>query len=196
MAYLEAASVAAFERLGRELAALGAPKALCRAAVRALHDEKRHARVVRELAERAGGEVPPVRVPRGRARSLEAMATENAVEGCVYETFGAAVALTQSIQARDGEVRAAMSRIAVDEARHAELTWQVARWAEPRLTPAARARVERRRRRAARELVLSAGRSDSPTVVRELGMLGPAQARGVALDLAKALSTRFIGSTA
>ncbi|MCL2449621.1 MAG: hypothetical protein FWD17_11805 [Polyangiaceae bacterium] len=124
------------------------------------------------------------------------MATENAVEGCVYETFGAAVALTQSIQARDGEVRAAMSRIAVDEARHAELTWQVARWAEPRLTPAARARVERRRRRAARELVLSAGRSDSPTVVRELGMLGPAQARGVALDLAKALSTRFIGSTA
>jgi len=124
------------------------------------------------------------------------MATENAVEGCVHETFGAAVALAQSIQARDRRVRAAMSRIAADEARHAELAWQVARWAESRLAPAARARVERQRRRAARELVLSAGRRENPTVVRELGMLGPAQAQGVALDLANALSTRFMASAA
>jgi hypothetical protein len=58
----------------------------------------------------------------------------------------------QSTHARDPELRAAVTAIARDEARHAELAWQIDRWAASRLTAAARARVHRARRRAIHDL--------------------------------------------
>jgi hypothetical protein len=159
-AYLEAASVPAFERLARELEAHGAPEGLRRRALRAAADEVRHAAKVTELASREGAQArvprPRVRPPRasaGSLRSLEAVARENAVEGCVHETFAAAVALAQAARAVDPRVRAAMKGIAADEVRHAALAWAVARWAEARLPPGAKRRVEAARRRAARALV-------------------------------------------
>jgi hypothetical protein len=74
----------------------------------------------------AGASVPSPRVRHTRARSLDAVACENAVEGCVHETFGAAVAVMQSERAREPSCRDAMKRIAADEIRHAELAWAVA----------------------------------------------------------------------
>jgi hypothetical protein len=141
-AHLEAASVVAFERMRAELTAHGAPRALVRAARRAARDEARHARVTRGLARRfGGGRATRPAVASPRARSLVDMALENATEGLVRETFGAAVALWQAAHARDAEVRSAMERIAEDECRHAGLSWRVARWLEPRLADAERARV-------------------------------------------------------
>jgi hypothetical protein len=57
---------------------------------------------------------PPVLVPRARvgahgARSLESIAIENAVEGCVNETWAALVATLQAAHATDPELRAVMS---------------------------------------------------------------------------------------
>ena len=52
-------------------------------------------------------------------RELEAIAIENAVEGCVRESFGALLATWQAKTAGDARVRAAMKRIARDETRHA-----------------------------------------------------------------------------
>ncbi|HEY6460862.1 MAG TPA: ferritin-like domain-containing protein, partial [Polyangiaceae bacterium] len=118
-AYLEAASVVAFDRLARELAAHGAPRSLQRAARRARGDEIRHARTVTRLAERSGAAVRRPRVAPPRKRSLEAVATENAVEGCVRETLGAALALAQARTAALPEVRRAMRSVARDEVRHA-----------------------------------------------------------------------------
>jgi hypothetical protein len=69
------------------------------------------------------------------------MALENAAEGVVRETFGAAIALWQANHARDSEVRRAMQQIAEDECRHAELSWRVARWLHRRLAPAERERL-------------------------------------------------------
>jgi len=135
MAYLEAASVDAFEGMTRELVAHGAPARLRAGARRAARDEVRHARVTRNLAERAGGTVSPVRLQASRVRSLEEMAIENAVEGCVRETFSAAVAMIQAERATDMKVRHAMKRIARDETRHAELSWAVAQWLAPSSTP-------------------------------------------------------------
>lgn len=141
MAYLEAASVDAFVILAAELEAHGAPPRLVRAARRAARDEVRHARIVGGLAARAGAYVPTHEVRPTGVRSIEAMAMENAVEGCVRETFGAAVALVLAAKTSDAKIRRAMARIARDEARHAALAWQVAAWLEPQLDFAARRRI-------------------------------------------------------
>jgi hypothetical protein len=71
------------------------------------------------------------------------MAIENAAEGVVRETFGAAIALWQARHARHSDVRRAMRHIADDECRHAELSWGVARWLYRKLTPPERERVSR-----------------------------------------------------
>jgi hypothetical protein len=151
-AWLEAASVHAFTRLARELASLGAPRWLVAEARRAAKDEVRHARSMSRLARAHGARIPRVRVDRTRARSLEDIARENAVEGCVGETFGALVATWQATHATDPAVRRAMKRIAPDETRHAALSKAVAAFIEPKLSTAAMRRVEQARAEAARAL--------------------------------------------
>jgi hypothetical protein len=148
MARLEAASIPAFRILRRELALHGAPRKLLRSALVAAKDEVRHARATRDLARRYGGRyVPPVIEPRP-ARSIEAIAVENAVEGCVRETFGAMMATWQAVKATDPAVRQAMRRIARDETRHAALALRVAKWADRRLGADARRRVAEAKRQA------------------------------------------------
>jgi hypothetical protein len=183
MAYLEAASVDAFDRLERELRAHGAPGELLARARRARRDEVRHARIVTALAARAGAAVPSPRVPAGRVRRLEAVAIENVVEGCVREAFGAAVAMVQAATARDRAVRAAMRKIARDELRHAELSFGVARWLEAKLDGPARARVRRARDGAARELLCAARREPPRELVSELGLPTARHASAIARDL-------------
>ncbi len=70
-----------------------------------------------------------MRTRRPALRSLEALAVENAVEGCVRETMGALFAMHQAASAADPHVRATMVSIAPDETRHAALGWAVAEWA-------------------------------------------------------------------
>jgi hypothetical protein len=151
-AQLEAASVDAFDVLRRELEALGAPRGLVEAAATAKEDEVRHARMTARLARRFGGKPTKPRMKRPALRSLEALAIENAVEGCVRETFGALFAMHQAEAANDPHVRATMASIAPDETRHAALGWAVAAWADAKLDADARARVEGARREAIAEL--------------------------------------------
>jgi hypothetical protein len=103
-------------------------------------------------------------------RSLEAIAAENAVEGVVRETFGAAVALWQAKHARDAEVRAALRRIADDECRHAELSWRVARWARTRLPREAHARIDAAARRGIGELRREVRCEVAPAVREHAGL--------------------------
>lgn len=152
MTELEAASVTAFERLADELAQLGAPPQLTAAAREAARDELRHAAVTGALARRFGAVAHWPCIERGSVRDLEAIALDNAVEGCVRETFGAAVGCYQARAARDPEVAQVMQGIAQDETRHAVLALQLDAWLLPQLDHAARARVEQARRRAIAEL--------------------------------------------
>jgi hypothetical protein len=152
MALLEAVSVHAFRDLRSELAGFGAPRGLLRGMSRAARDEVRHARRTRALARRFGAKLAPVPRPSAASRSLEDIARENAVEGCVRETFGALVAHYQSEHAKDPELRGALSRIARDETRHAALSWQLHAWLERRLDRAARQRVKQAQEAAARKL--------------------------------------------
>jgi hypothetical protein len=188
MAWLEAASVPAFERLMRELEAHGAPASLRNAARRAARDEVRHARTITALAEEAGARVPQVRVAPFEERSLEAIATENAVEGCVRETFGAAVAAVQAKRASHRGLRAAMRRIARDEAQHAQLSWAVADWIDAKLDAGARKRVRRMRERAAVELLREVSVDPSAIARRDLGLPSAAEARAMVLSLRVSLA--------
>jgi hypothetical protein len=141
IAELEAASVHAFERLAAELRAHGAPAELIDAALRSAKDEVRHAATTTKLARKFGRDVSAPRVDRLPVRGLFEIARENAVEGCVRETFGALQATFQAKRAKDASVARAMRGIAVDETRHAALAWDVAAWAEARLTAEERAEV-------------------------------------------------------
>jgi hypothetical protein len=96
LAYLEAASVPAFQRLARELTQLDAPAPLIAAARRAITDERRHRRAARAMARRHGTAAPDPIVPALPERSLVEVARENVREGCVLETYAAIVAAWQA----------------------------------------------------------------------------------------------------
>jgi hypothetical protein len=141
MAYLEAASVRAFRDLERSLTAHGAPLRLRRGARRAAADERRHARLARGLARGLGETTPRLRVARVEAPSLVELVEDDAVAGCVDETFAALLATWQARRAADAKVRRVMTAIAADETRHAALAWEVLHWGLPRLRGPDRARV-------------------------------------------------------
>jgi hypothetical protein len=139
---LEGASVPAFARLADELAWHGAPPSLVARAREALRDEVSHVAILRALAAREGYALDAHRRADDRSRrSLERMAVENAVEGCVRETFAALVAVRQGESAADPSIRAGFAAIARDETRHAELSLSVHAWALDWLDEARRADV-------------------------------------------------------
>jgi hypothetical protein len=113
----------------------------------------RHARTQERLARREGA--PPISAP-GRCvlqkRSLETIARENAVEGCVFETYGALLAMWQGENVGDSTLRSSFRRLARDETRDSALSWAIARWVEQRLDCPARARVAESRRNTVEEL--------------------------------------------
>ncbi len=184
IARMEAGSVGAFAHLARELRAHRAPAPLQGAARRAMRDERRHARAMSSLAQRYGA-LPTAagRTARG-VRELEAVARENAIEGCVREAWGAVVASWQARHAEDPRVRVVMIRVAREETEHAALAWRVARWAEGRLSPAARARVEEARREAV-EALCEGVAIDQPgaSTERALGWPRPEQSRAMVAAL-------------
>jgi len=196
-AHLEAASVHAFASLAEELRRLGAPDSLIRRAHTAAGQEARHARVMSRLARRRGAPVPPVRLRAAPPRSALAIAIENAVEGCVGETFAALLAHHQARAAQDPGVRRAMRRIADDETAHAALALDVDAWIAGRLTPAERARVARAKQRAARRLVDGEpGAALDPQGTRELGLPEARAGRALALALDASLGWSAPGPSA
>jgi hypothetical protein len=121
-------------------------------------------------------------------RALVEMAIENAVEGCVRETFGALVATYQAETAADPNLRAAMGKIAADETTHAGLAWRVAAWIDQRLTAAERARVAEARREAIEALQREAAvASLSREVRRFTGFPDPATAETLVARMRGAL---------
>jgi rubrerythrin len=119
--------------------------------------------------------------------TLETFARENAVDGCVRETYGALLATYQARSARDPEVRRAMKQIARDETRHAAIAWAIARWVEPKLDAGTRARVREARRTAVGELHADLNR-EAPTKLRQIAGVPSSQtARTMVRALAREL---------
>ncbi len=147
-AALEAAAIGALDRLARELTAHGAPAQLAERALAAKDDERRHTRAMVSLARSRGADPELPRVGDMPVRALDAVALENAVEGCVRETWGAMLAWWQAAHARDADVAGAFTAIADDETAHAALAWDVAAWADAALDEEGRGRVRDARDRA------------------------------------------------
>jgi len=145
---MEHASVAAFARFTLDLLSLGAPAELVAAAQRALGDEIRHAELCFGLASAyAGRALGPG--PLSSDGALEPALVEAIIEtafeeACIGETLAAVEAAEAAERATDPAVRHALSGIAEDELRHAELGWRFISWALERRSAAERARLERR----------------------------------------------------
>ncbi len=177
MATLEAASVVAFRRLARQLAAMGAPSELLARVRRAAHDEVRHARAISALAREHGVTRAAPRVAPARAVTPFELAVENAREGCVRETFGALVAHFQKTRAASSDVRDCMAAIADEETEHAALSWDLASWLDTRLTDEERARVAAERRAAFNELACALEVPVSAEIEHIAGFPSPREAR-------------------
>lgn len=132
-AEMEHASVAAFARFVLELLSLGAPPDLVSAATDALGDETAHARLCYALASSyAGQALGPGKLNVVGALddlTLDGIVTRAVLEGCVGETLAAIEVSEAASHVVDEGLRAVLSRIAEDEARHAELSWCFLRWA-------------------------------------------------------------------
>jgi rubrerythrin len=184
-AHLEAAAVVAFKDLAVQLDAHGAPHALVERLLRAADQEVRHAREVGALARARGAEPQPVQTQETGIRSLLDLALENAREGCVRETWGAACAVAQAESAADADVRDVMQRIAADELTHATLSWDMAAWLDARLCDAERAQVAAERERALRELALETEAPVPSGWACALGLPSPAQSRAILAAMAR-----------
>ncbi len=172
-AFLEAAAVAAFERLAAELGALGAPVALVARAEAAAREETRHAILMRGLARRWGAEASiPVVATRG-LRSVFELALDNAVEGLTRERFGALLGLHQAHYAKDASVRAVMRLIADDEAGHAQFSAELHDWLWPQLSAEQQQIVTLARLQAVARFRRAAHEPEPQVVVEQLGLPEP-----------------------
>jgi rubrerythrin len=147
-ACVEWASVPAFCELAQQLKASGAPEGLIARAREAAADELRHAAISAQTAAAlavvpALGLDPPSgsdrAVASGRA-GIVRLAVESYLDGCIGEGTAAAVAAREADRAGDADIASMQRTIARDEARHAELAWDILDWTlavEPETTRAA-----------------------------------------------------------
>lgn len=131
----EYASVSAFVQLARQLKVVGAPPWLQRSAFSAAADELRHAIDSGAIAAGLSGRKLSVAGGRHHLRSpatgrdaLLRLALEAWVDGCLGEGVAAEVAAAEARCAQSPAIAAVQLRIAHEEAKHAELGWEVLQW--------------------------------------------------------------------
>jgi hypothetical protein len=129
MAWFEAQSVVEFERLAADLVRVGAPDQLVARARSAAQDERRHAELASQLASRTIDLGP---APHFAPRTVEELAFDNFIGGCLNETGAAVRTAHQSFTWR--ELRA----VAEDEAGHAQFSWDLHAWLGSVVAPATR----------------------------------------------------------
>jgi hypothetical protein len=131
-ALMEYASIAAFARFSLQLLALGAPAELVACAAQAMTDETEHARACFALATRYTGQSVgpgPLAIQGCLDRADPVAIFSTAVrEACIGETLAAMGAQESARRARGRALRTTLTRIAEDEARHAELGFRFAAW--------------------------------------------------------------------
>jgi hypothetical protein len=130
-------SVAAFQRLARELEALGAPTELVARCEGAAREEQGHTELARALAERLGcppGPLPSEPLPL-RTPSRAVVAMESLVDGILGEGFASEVARAGADAAEQPELRAALDQIAREEESHARLARDLLSWAAAQADP-------------------------------------------------------------
>lgn len=133
----EHASIAAFSELQLSLLSLGAPPLLLSATAAAIQDEIRHADFCYAQASsytNASFKAGPLKVGGSMSRGLGPrplrlglLALDSLFDGCLNEGVAARLAAGAALRC-EGELGKALGRIAEDEARHAELAWEIVKW--------------------------------------------------------------------
>lgn len=185
--HAESVSWMALRAVQRELKAHDAPASLAEDARALSGASLRNAVALEALALRWGVRRRQPAVVSIAVRPLEALAAENAAEGCVRQTWAALEARYQSLAARDPVIRRTMARVARDGLEHAEFSWAVDAWATPRLDTAARQRVARARAHAAAELLEALATARGRTLCIEAGLPTGVTAQRLVRALSEAL---------
>ncbi len=131
-AQAEHASIASFAQLTLDLLAHGAPASLIARCAQAQADEVAHARTAFTLASMFLGhevEPGPMAIPSLPTPSVAALAASTVRDGCVNEAMAAAEAVLRLAGATLEPVRAALTVVVEDEARHAVLARDIVSWA-------------------------------------------------------------------
>ncbi len=188
--HAESVSWMALRAVERELEAHEAPAELSDTARALAAASLRNAALLESLALRWGVRPRQPKVVSIAVRPLEALAAENAGQGCVKETWAALEARYQSLAARDPVIRRTMGRVAADALRHAEFSWVVDAWARRRLGAQARESVETARAQAVADVLEALSIERDRTLCVETGLPTSATARGLAQALTEALWSR------
>ncbi len=128
----EHAAIGAFAQLAIDLLAVGAPADLVDRAHEAAQQEIVHARDAYTLASALAGESlgpGPLPVQARPPLSLTHLATTSALDGWRNESLAACLAAARRHHATVPAVHAAMDTVLRDEASHAQLAWDIVRWA-------------------------------------------------------------------
>jgi hypothetical protein len=187
----EHASVAAFARFVLHIMSLGAPPNLLRAAIRAMDDEVEHARLCFAVAKRCIGTPAgpgPLDLSNVFATTDDPQSILDAaiLEGCIAETISARCAEEALRRLKDESMRAPMTRIAEDESRHADLSWDFVAWmlsVHPSLKQAASACFAHALQNPAAEG--HEGVQDEFAALEEFGHLCPSSRAQVADDIVR-----------
>jgi rubrerythrin len=112
------------------------------------------------------------------------LALDNAVEGCVRESYAALLAAHQQHAARDPQVRRTYARIARDEARHALFSLALHDALAARTTPEEQRTVEAAREEAVASVAHAAAVEPGESLRWALGLPDAERAVALALSLA------------
>ena len=154
--HAEASSVAAFVQLRAELKQHGAPKELLQRCMKAAVQEVHHARMMAKLIRDVGECIPELDFGSFSKRSMFNLALDNAVEGCIFETYSALKAHYQSKHATDPRVLAVMKVIAPDETDHAQLAWDIHHFLMSKLSEDEQEQVRHAQHYAVQQLITQA----------------------------------------
>ena len=153
--HAEASAVGAFLQLRKELQFHSAPQELVDRCFLAAKEEIVHAQMMAKLAELHQGELPTLDFGTFEPRTLLDLALDNAVEGCIFETFSALEALQQANNATDSVIGKTMKSIALDEMKHAELAWDIHKYLMTKLPKEEQTIVRKAQKEAVTQLLKS-----------------------------------------
>lgn len=112
----------------QELSVLQAPHTLIQRSQSVLRDVTYQTRLLAALIEQYGGSVERAPGTTASVRGLLPLALENARLGCARETLSFSVRLIQAGRATDLRISRTMRRIAHDQIRQAQLSWDLHEW--------------------------------------------------------------------
>jgi hypothetical protein len=181
----ECSSVLAFLQLALELLDEAAPLELVARAVRSAEQELSHTWGAAALASRFGGAkvvahspAPHFRQRLPRRQQLARLLDEGWVDGCLNEGSAALVAAEEARVATDADEARLSAKIALEEAEHAALGFDVVRWALSQGAPSPRSH-----------------RQEAEAATFPNSLLGPRRTRELASDYTTTARRRLLERT-